>query len=206
LWKNDGFAAEMTKPSITAFVLAGGQSTRMGSDKASLMLGNETLLERSLKLARTVCSEVKIVGSAEKFARFGNVVEDVYPECGPLAGIHAALVASTTDRNLVLAVDLPFIQARFLQFLMSRSKDLGATVTLPRVDDRWQPLCAVYQKEFAAPAEAALKKGEFRIDALFPSIKLKIIDGGELARMGMSPEMFRNLNTPADLEKARHQV
>jgi molybdenum cofactor guanylyltransferase len=196
----------MTKPSITAFVLAGGQSTRMGSDKASLMLGNETLLERSLKLARTVCSEVKIVGSAEKFARFGNVVEDVYPECGPLAGIHAALVASTTDRNLVLAVDLPFIQARFLQFLMSRSEDLDATVTLPRVDDRWQPLCAVYQKEFAAPAEAALKKGEFRIDALFPSIKLKIIDDGELARMGMSPEMFRNLNTPADLEKARHQV
>src|ERR1039458_8060619 len=93
---------------VTAFVLAGGKSSRMGSDKAFLQLGDETLLSHALKVAGTVAGEVRIVGDAKKFAAFGQVVEDVYRERGPLGGIHGALSNSATELNLMLGVYLLF--------------------------------------------------------------------------------------------------
>ncbi|MGA9963586.1 MAG: molybdenum cofactor guanylyltransferase, partial [Terriglobales bacterium] len=123
---------EGIKLGVTAFVLAGGKSSRMGSDKAFLRLGDETLLSQALKLTSAVVSEVCIVGDAKKFAAFGRVVEDVYRERGPLGGIHAALSGSTTELNLMLAVDLPFVTQKLLQYLLSRALESGAMVTVPR--------------------------------------------------------------------------
>ena len=77
---------------VTAFVLAGGKSTRMGSDKAFLEFEDRTLLARALELAQSITPRVSIVGSREKFGKFAPVVEDIFPDCGPLAGIHAALL------------------------------------------------------------------------------------------------------------------
>src|ERR1700704_3068714 len=94
---------------VTAFVLAGGKSSRMGQDKAFLQLGGRTLLDRALDLAKNAVDGVFIVGSAEKFASLGPVVEDIYPGHGPLGGIHAALTRTSTDLNLIIAVDLPFL-------------------------------------------------------------------------------------------------
>ena len=94
---------------VTAFVLAGGKSTRMGTDKAFLQFRGRTLLANALKLTRAVAGEVRIVGDSTKFADFGAVVEDVYPGCGPLGGIHAALKSSDTDLNVVIGVDLPML-------------------------------------------------------------------------------------------------
>ena len=116
---------EGIKLGVTAFVLAGGKSSRMGSDKAFLRLGDETLLSQALKLTSAVVSEVCIVGDAKKFAAFGRVVEDVYRERGPLGGIHAALSGSTTELNLMLAVDLPFVTPAFLQYLLVAGAGIG---------------------------------------------------------------------------------
>src|ERR1700674_299348 len=90
-------------PDVTAFILAGGKSTRMGADKAFVEYEGRTLLARTLDLARSVTAEVFIVGSKQKFAPFAPVVEDVFCDCGPLGGIHAALRASHTELNLMLA-------------------------------------------------------------------------------------------------------
>src|SRR6266849_10776941 len=109
-------------PDVGAFILAGGKSTRMGTDKAFVTLDGRTLLARALDLARSVTSEVRIVGSAEKFAAFGPVVEDVFRECGPLGGIHAGLRSSPAELNLVLAVDLPFVSAELFRFLIGRAR------------------------------------------------------------------------------------
>jgi molybdenum cofactor guanylyltransferase len=196
----------MSETSITGFVLAGGLSARMGSDKAFLPLGGKTLLERALQLLDSVCVEVHIVGNAGKFARSGSVVEDIFPNCGPLGGIHAALNGSTTNRNLMLAVDLPFIDSAFLRYLISRSMRNDTLVTVPRIDGRWQPLCAIYRKEFADLAATALIQGKNRIDALFSSIELSVIDDTDLAGAGFSSAIFRNINTPEDFEYARHQL
>jgi len=188
---------------VTAFILAGGKSSRMGSDKAFLHLGDETLLAHALKLAGAVTEEVKIVGDATKFSPFGRVVEDVYRNRGPLGGIHAALSASSIDLNLMLAVDLPFVDADFLQYLLARARGSTAIVTLPRAAGGLQPLCAVYRRPFAEIAEEALRNGRNKIDSLFAKAGTCVIEDDELVRAGFSPEMFRNLNTPDDLEKAQ---
>jgi len=188
---------------VTAFILAGGKSSRMGSDKAFLQLGSETLLAHALKLAGAVTDDVRIVGDATKFSAFGRVVEDVYRDQGPLGGIHAALSTSPTELNLMLAVDLPFVEANFLQYQLSRAQECQAMVTLPRTAGGLQPLCAVYRRGFAAVAEDSLRSGRNKIDSLFAKVETCVIDEEELVRGGFSLEMFRNLNTPDDLEKVR---
>ena len=191
---------------VTGFVLAGGQSTRMGTDKAFLQLGRETLLARSLKLVSAVAGEVRIVGSAAKLGDYGSVVEDIYPNRGPLGGIHAALKTSATDLNLMLAVDLPFVEVRFLRYLISRARASDAVVTVPRGGGGWQPLCAVYRRPFVMVAEESLLKGQNKIDALFRDVLAETIEEKELTRLGFSPTMFGNLNTPADWEQARNHL
>jgi len=188
---------------ITAFVLAGGKSSRMGSDKAFVQLGGETLLAKALKLARSVTDEVRIVGDTEKFSAFGRVVEDVYRDQGPMGGIHAALSGSSTELNLVVAVDLPFVKANFLRYLLSRARESSAMVTLPRAAHHLQPLCGIYHRAFAAVAEESLRNGRNKIDSLFGMVRTCVIDEEELMLGGFSSTIFRNLNTPDDLEKAR---
>jgi molybdopterin-guanine dinucleotide biosynthesis protein A len=188
---------------VTAFVLAGGKSSRMGSDKAFLRLGDETLLWRALKTAGAVASAVRIVGEAQKFAVFGEVVEDVYPGQGPLGGIHAALSSSTTELNLVLAVDLPFLGPGFLEYLLSRARESDAMITVPRAGGGLQPLCATYRRGFVDVAERSLRERKNKIDALFATVGTCVIEEDELVRAGFSAEMFQNLNTPEEWEKAQ---
>lgn len=187
---------------VTAFILAGGKSTRMGTDKAFVMLDGRTLLARALDSVHTVTGDVRIVGDPAKFAALATVVADVFPGCGPLAGIHAALRASQSDLNLILAVDVPFVTPLLLQYLIARARETHAVVTVARSGGRVQPLCAVYRREFAEMAEEALRQGRYKIDALFTAPKTLVIDEEELAAAGFSPAMFRNLNTPQDVAEA----
>ena len=186
-----------------AFVLAGGQSTRMGVDKAFVQLEGCTLLAHALALAKNVTSDVRIVGSPQKFAAFGEVVEDEFPQHGPLAGIHAALRASSSELNLMLAVDMPFVEVLFLEYLFQEAARLESVmVTIPRAAGAWQTLCAVYRKPFANLAEQALRQGKNKIDPLFRDIEMRIVEEHELTQQNFSPEMFRNLNTLEELKQA----
>jgi molybdenum cofactor guanylyltransferase len=185
-----------------AFVLAGGQSSRMARDKAFLQFGGSTLLERALTVVREVATEVRIVGSAEKFAAFGETVEDQFRGCGPLGGIHAALRSSACEYNVMLAVDTPFVEGKFLAYLLDEARIANTLVTVPRAEDRWQPLCAVYRREFATLAEASLRAGRNRIDPLFSEFAPRIIEEREITEQGFTSEMFRNLNTPEEFEQA----
>src|ERR1700759_2142962 len=148
----------------TTWILAGGRSSRMGTDKAFLELAGKPLIVRAIELAHEVTPEVKIVGDPVKFAAFGPVIDDVYRDRGPLGGIHAALSSSQAEWNLILAVDTPFVTAEFLKYLLARAESSGATVTVPSVNGYFQPLCAVYRKAFLASAERALKAGKNKID------------------------------------------
>lgn len=186
-----------------AFVLAGGQSRRMGTDKALLDWQGRPLLQHALDLLAPVCPQVSIVGAADKFSRYGPVIEDHFLARGPLAGIHAALRSSKATLNLILAVDLPFVELRFLEFLLEQAQQSKPVVTVARTTDGWQPLCAVYRREFADVADSALRLGRNKIDPLFAEVDLRVIQENELRNYRFSPQMFRNLNTPEDLEHAR---
>ena len=174
----------------------------MGRDKAFLPFGEETLLSRSLRLARAVTESVSIVGDTKKFASFAPVVEDAYRDRGPLGGIHAALSTTRSEHNLIMAVDLPFLDVRFLQYLIAQAQRSEAMVTVPQIGGGFQPLCAVYRREFATLAEDALRDGRNKIDLLFAETNSRIIVEPELTAAGFSADIFRNLNTAKDLEEA----
>lgn len=196
----------LVKEDLTAFVLAGGKSTRMGREKAMLELDGRTLLERALKLASAVAAETIIVGARGEYERYGRMIEDVYPEQGPLGGIHAALWASPTDFNLILAVDTPFLEARFLEYLVEQARESGAVVTLPRTADGFHPLAAVYRRCFRETAGHALEEGRNKIDELFSQVETRILEREELERFAFPAAIFENLNTPEDVERARKRA
>jgi molybdenum cofactor guanylyltransferase len=192
---------------VTVFILAGGMSTRMGTDKAFVDYAGRTLLARALDLARSVAFDVRIAGSKEKFAAFAPVVEDIIRDCGPLGGIHAALQASPTELNLVLAVDVPFVSWAFLQYLIKQARGASeAAVVVPRGEEGWQPLCAIYRREFGGVAERALRTGRNKIDRLFDEVQTRVVEQEELEGAGFSPAIFRNLNTPDELEAERRRA
>jgi molybdenum cofactor guanylyltransferase len=188
---------------VTAFVLAGGKSSRMGEDKAFLQLGSRTLLDHALELARAAGGRAWIVGSSGRFAAFGPVVEDVFADRGPLGGIHAALTQTVTDLNLMLAVDLPFLHLRLLNYLIAEARESAAVVVVPKVGEYLQPLCAVYRRSFRHVAEQSLRAGRNKIDGLFAEVPTRVIEPEELRQSGFAEEMFRNLNTQQDWEDAR---
>lgn len=191
---------------ITAFILAGGQSRRMGQDKAFLELGGRTLLSRAMELVSGIAPTVRIVAPQEKFLTIARTVEDVFPDCGPLGGIHAALTCTTTELNLVLAVDVPFVEADFLAYLVAQASQVSALVTVPESGNGLQPLCAVYRRGFREVAERALKKKKNKIDALFADVETRVIAEPEMTRMGFYATMFQNLNTPEEFARAEQAL
>src|SRR5258706_14329603 len=206
-----------TVPSRMGFLLAGGKSSRMaadpGKDKAFLEFGGQTLLDRALDVMGEVCEHVAIVGDPANFTKYGSlksmssksesskypsVVADIFPGCGPLAGIHAALLHSSAELNLILAVDMPFVSGELLAFLFAAAEENDAIVTVPRSGKGLQPLCAIYRRDFSTVAEQALRAGKFKIDATFSSVSVRVIEEGELAAAGFSEQSFFNVNTPQD--------
>ena len=172
----------------------------MGSDKALLSFGGQTLLERVLQTAAAVAERIAIVGPRERYARFGEVIEDAYADCGPLAGIHAALGATTTDLNLMLSVDMPLMTASFLGWLLQTAKAAGEPIVVPDALGGLQPLCAVYRRQVRGMAEQALQKGDYKIGKLFALMPTRYLSEQEIVANGFSTTIFSNVNTRDEFE------
>ena len=191
----------MSRP-LTGFVLTGGKSSRMGTDKAMLRLPDgETLLEHALALVASVATEVRLLGSREKYAGLawaGTIVEDIYADRGPLAGIHAGLKSSATELNLVLAVDMPRMTSACLKYLVSRAEKSHALVIVPDIAGTQQPLCAVYRRDFWKIADQALEENRNKVNGAFQRDSTLVIREEELAAEGFSADLFNNVNSRDD--------
>jgi molybdopterin-guanine dinucleotide biosynthesis protein A len=202
-------------PAVSGFVVAGGQSTRIGRDKALLTLDGIPLIQRALDLLRSVGFSPRICGSRPDLARFAEVIPDNFPQCGPLGGIEAALAVSDTELNLFLPVDLPALPAAFVRWLLARAGASPAVATLPVVGDRAQPLCAVYSRRLLEGIRHSLARGDYKVvsgiraaaESLGEPIDLfdvetvaATVPAGEWPSSPVS-DWFRNMNTPADYER-----
>jgi molybdopterin-guanine dinucleotide biosynthesis protein A len=192
-----------TASGVSAFVLAGGRSSRMGTDKALLRVGEGSLLERALQTASAVTSSSYIVGAKERYSSFGEVIEDIYSGCGPLGGIHAALASTVTDMNLILSVDMPLMSAEFLRWLVEQARRIESWIVVPDAAGGPQPLCAIYRRAVAPVVEAALQAGEYKIGRLFDRVPTHIVSESKILAAGFSPEIFRNINTPEEYAQCR---
>src|SRR5271166_3206245 len=173
-------------PSHAAYLLAGGRSSRMGENKALLNFRGLTLLDRALATLSATCASVTIVGDPVIFANYGPVLPDIFPGCGPLAGIHAALTHSSAELNVMLAVDTPFVSVELLRFVLRKAGDTRTIVTVPQTARGLQPLCAVYRRAFASIAEEAIRSGRYKVDEAFADVPIHMIDERELAAAGFS--------------------
>jgi molybdopterin-guanine dinucleotide biosynthesis protein A len=187
---------------FTAVLLAGGRSTRMGRDKASLPCAGATLWEHQLATLRaTGAGEVCISGPRHgPYANCGvPVLEDRTQNAGPLAALETALPRA--PYLLVLAIDMPAMRADFLRELMRTALRTRRSV-IPEIEGRFEPLAAVYASALAPLVDQALRGPDHSMQQL-----VREALGGELAVQHSVPAearaLFRNLNTPADWDDQR---
>lgn len=190
----------MATKTLTGVVLAGGQSRRMGRDKASLPWGDSDLLHTVLVALAPVCGRLIVVSNIPRVIRLPgvDVVADLYPGCGPLAGIHAGLTAAGDGYSFVTACDMPHIDGSAAAWLAAAAEDYDAAV--PRIDGHYNPLHAVYHRRCLPVAGAMLAAGRHRAADLFAAVRTREVTAAELAVFDPGLGMLRNLNTPEDLE------
>ncbi|WP_167617654.1 molybdenum cofactor guanylyltransferase [Maribellus sediminis] len=181
---------------ITGIILTGGQSKRMGSDKALLQLEGKTLLKRAVDLCTGLCDEILISSNNPEHQVEGiQRIDDEIADCGPIGGIFSCLKHSASDWNFVLSVDAPFVQPDFIQFLKNKTDQFDAIV--PVHDGKKEPLIAMYHKNALPQIEAQIKAENYKLHFLLQELNTNFVDATEwLVRY---PELFRNLNAPEDL-------
>jgi molybdopterin-guanine dinucleotide biosynthesis protein A len=195
---------------IEGFVLTGGASSRMGTDKSRLVIDGETLAGRAVRNLSAVCCNVSTVGGD----RLGDVpcIEDskelrIPQQKAAIIGVHAALTHSKTEWTAILACDLPFVTPELFGGLISKARSAppGINVVVPRQPDgRLQPLCGLYRTKPTIPVvETAIRDGELSITKLALKLKLISVDLGELIGLEGANDLLFNINTPDDLNYLR---
>jgi len=197
---------------IAAFILAGGVSSRMGKEKGLLMFGGEPLIVRTARLIEPLVSEITIVGPPERYAALGfNAIADrnIGGREGentvrtPLVGIATALNATKSPWNLILACDLPYLTAEWLDWLLARAANSSAQILMPRTSGGLEPLAAVYRKECAAPIVAALELGVRKVTDAMAEFCTEQLSESDWKMHDPQGRVLRNMNTPSDYEEAR---
>jgi molybdenum cofactor guanylyltransferase len=188
--------------SIEAFILAGGASRRMGTDKSQLLINGQTLTQGIAETLCKIAGTVTIVGRS--FDDPGvKSIEDLYPQWGALGGVHTALSACRADWALVVACDMPFVSSDLFARLASR-RGLFEAVAPVQPDGRPQPLCAIYRvSPCLATAEKLIQSGERRPLTLLQSVRTRWVTFGELDDLPGASAFFDNMNTPEDYSRAQ---
>jgi len=196
----------------TGIILAGGLSSRMGTNKAMLELNGSVVLQHTTETMRPTVSRIIVAGGANvtTYGEMGyDCVQDHYPGKGPLAGLHAALVASDTDWNLVCACDMPLLQTSFLDGIkkLTESNDSYSAI-VPCVDGHVHPLAGAYHKRVLPDLEQRLNQDHLRVLRWLEEIGCRYVEVEELERVGVHQvaRQMSNMNTPEEYERIRNQA
>ena len=173
------------------FVLVGGQSSRMGRDKARLFLGSHLLVEDVAKKVAKVAGNVALIGDPARYSDLPfECIPDLHPGFGPLAGVEAALASSRADLNLILACDIPGLESEWLDRLLTtaeQSSDLCCAAQ--DTSGALHPLCAVYRRNCLTLVERALAARRLKLLDLLSALNATTVK---------MPATLQNVNTPQD--------
>ncbi len=189
---------------ITGVVLAGGQSLRMGYNKADAEMHGESMLARMIDKLKEI-TPVIVVSSGT--ATYPNIpwtqIPDEHPQCGPLGGIYSVLKASSTSLNLVVSCDMPLISTSLLKHIVAIAAQKDSLITVP-IDDNGQPqmMCAVYHKDVLPILEQQIDAQSYKMKSLLDLVSVEYI---KIAREHphYQENAFINVNSPINLEEAR---
>ncbi len=191
---------------LSGVILCGGQSRRMGRDKAELELGGERMLDRVLSEVASVCSEVLLAcGPHERYKNRGlRLVLDGCADGGPLAGIVAALETAREERALVVACDMPRVCRDLFLALAHRAAREELDVCWFESERGVEPLCAVYSRRCVPVMRAAFASGKRRVTSFVDdSLQVGTLNEGELGRELRGADCALNLNTRLEFDVER---
>jgi molybdopterin-guanine dinucleotide biosynthesis protein A len=187
---------------MTGIVLAGGESRRMGRDKAFLPLEGTPLIEHVLRALRAVFPRVIIVtNNPAAYASFkAVVVADAIDKPGPLTGIYSGLLHSTDEHNFVVACDMPFLNPGLVSYMAGLAD--GHDIVVPAVAGRFEPLHAIYSKGLLLLIEKSLQRDALQIQGIFSEARVRFVTETEINRYDPGHRSFKNLNTPEEYKEA----
>lgn len=188
---------------LTVALLAGGKSSRMGTDKSFVRVLGRPLIEDILAQVAGLGTETLIITNRlDEYRYLGlPLFGDVLPDKGALGGLYTALHSATHPHVLCLACDMPFVVRPLLEYFISLSPQ--ADVIMPRLGGEAEPFRALYARTCLAPIEAALAAGKMRVISFFPNVRVRFVDEPEIDRFDPAHRSFFNVNTPDDLVQAR---
>ena len=206
-----------TPPPLSAAILAGGQSRRMGTDKALLRLTPDgpTLIERVAAAVGPVAAETLLVANDDRHASLGlRTVPDAYPGAGALGGIYSAVAAAAHEHCLVVACDMPFLSVPLLRALAAQPRDYDVLAPflplLETAENRqggpggvYETLHAIYGRRALPAMREQLEAGRYKIVGFFPRVRVRAFPVEEVRRHAPELRSFFNANTPERLAEAR---
>ncbi|MEL6268372.1 MAG: molybdenum cofactor guanylyltransferase [Chloroflexota bacterium] len=187
-------------------ISAGGNSSRMGTDKAFVPLAGRPIMRHVMAcIADVGQTETFIVTNRpEDYSLFGlPMFGDVIPDKGALGGVHAAVHHSKTDYALVVACDMPFLEPDLMRYMVRLADETGADVIAPTVDDYPQGLHALYRKTCLPHIEARLAADRLKVIGFYPQVTVRTIAETEYAPYIPGGHPFFNVNTPEQLAEAQ---
>lgn len=192
---------------MSAVILAGGRSSRMGENKLLLPLGGSTVIGTLLATLTGLFAECVLVTDHPDAYREWPVrlAADIVagPQKNSLTGIHAGLTVSANPYNFVVAGDMPFVAPELIRSLTARCD--GYDVVIPRQGEHFQPLCAVYHRNCLPPIADLLARERYKILDFFPAVRVRCVDAAELVSYDRELWSFFNVNTPEDYRLALEQ-
>jgi FdhD protein len=186
---------------VSAAILAGGASIRMGTNKALLLIDGVPIITRSYQILARLFHEVVIVtNSPDDYAFLPcRKVPDVFPEIGSIAGLHSALVHSTQERTFITACDMPFIDPDTVRYLCNIKQESFDAI-VPVTTGGQEPLHAVYASKTRAVFEKAIKGNNRKILDILAQMNLRLISLNEIEKDNKSGKSFLNVNTPEEFK------
>ncbi len=192
---------------VSAFVLAGGESSRMGRDKAQLKLGGIPLILRTARLVESVAGAAVVIGNAEAYSAFDlRAIADDWPGAGPLGGIATALRAATAPWSLIVATDLPYLTREWLEYLIARAVASSGDAVLPMNTRGAEPLCAMYHQRAEPAIRKALERGTRKVTDGLLDVRVETIAPDEWKGFDSEGLLFKNMNSPEDYEEAKARL
>ena len=185
-------------------IIAGGQSRRMGRDKAFVELGGKALIERVIEGSANLgqSETILITNKPAQYAHLGlPMFRDILPDKGSLGGIYTALLKAANEFVLALACDMPFISTELLRFMIRQVSE-DTDIVVPRVDGYPQGLHAIYKKTCIAPIAEQLAANRLKIIRFYDQMRVRYLDEADYAAFDPQGRSFANLNTPEELAEA----
>jgi molybdenum cofactor guanylyltransferase len=190
----------MNKADITGIVLCGGESKRMGMNKARLRLGNQTIIEHVIQNLLAVCHQIIICTNNQDLAYLPyRKINDLYHGIGPIAGVISGLSESGTEHNIIVSCDTPFIPVDFYKLILNQPKSYD--IVLPEFRGKIQSLTGYFRKSISDFVVGQIKTGNHKPVRIFEMQKLKLVKIDNTCPF-YNESMFMNINTPEDYSRA----